>query len=134
MDKFRGIYLDYSINRIFLGGKFYLWHHRLYSPLKESKLPILSTTEIQADSGYQGIQKKHTHWKIPHKGKNKIPLTKEQKKENHQLSSSRVVVENVIRELKIFRIIAEKYRNRRKQFGLRLNLLAAIVNFQNDLC
>ena len=91
-------------------------------------MPILSTTEIQADSGYQGIQKKYTNCK------KKIPLTKEQKKENHQLSSSRVVVENVIRELKIFRIIAEKYRNRRKRFGLRLNLLAAIVNFQNDLC
>jgi IS5 family transposase len=101
---------------------------------KESKLPILSTTEIQADSGYQGIQKKYTNCKIPHKGKKKIPLTKEQKKENHQLSSSRVVVENVIRALKIFRIIAEKYRNRRKRFGLRLNFLAAIVNFQNDLC
>ncbi len=97
-------------------------------------MPILSNTEIQADSSYQGIQKKYTNRKMPHKGKKKIPLTKEEKKEKHQLSSSRVVVENVIRELKIFRIIAEKYRNRRKRFGLRLNILSAIVNFQNDSC
>jgi len=97
---------------------------------KESKLPILSSTEIQADSGYQGIQKKHSNCKIPHKGKKKTPLTKVQKKENHQLSSSRVVVENIIRTLKIFKILAEKYRNRRRKFGLRLNLIAAICNAQ----
>jgi hypothetical protein len=101
-----------------------------YRLFKESRLPILKSTEIQADSGYQGIQKKHSNCKIPHKGKKKCPLTKEQKKENHQLSSTRVVVENVIRTIKIFKIVAEKYRNRRKRFGLRLNLIAAICNFQ----
>lgn len=97
---------------------------------KESRLPILKTTEIQADSGYQGIQKKYANCKIPHKGKKKTPLTKVQKKENHLLSSSRVVVENVLRILKIFRILAEKYRNRRRRFGLRLNLIAAIINYE----
>lgn len=101
-----------------------------YRLFKESRLPILESTEIQADSGYQGIQKKYSQSRIPHKGKKKCPLTKQQKKENHQLSSTRVVVENVIRTLKIFKIIAEKYRNRRKKFGLRVNLIAAICNFQ----
>lgn len=101
-----------------------------YRVFKESKLPILTSTEVQADSGYQGIQKKYSNSKIPHKGKKKNPLTEQQKKENHQLSSTRVVVENVIRTLKIFRILAEKYRNRRRRFGLRLNLIAAICNFQ----
>jgi IS5 family transposase len=99
---------------------------------KESRLPILKATEIQADSGYQGIQNKHTNSKIPHKGKKKKPLTKVQKKENQLLSSSRVVVENVLRTLKIFRILAEKYRNRRKRFGLRLNLIAGIINYQTN--
>lgn len=97
---------------------------------KESRLPILTSTEVQADSGYQGIQKKYANSTIPHKSKKKSPLTKSQKKENHLLSSSRVVVENIIRTLKIFRILAEKYRNRRRRFGLRLNLIAAICNFQ----
>jgi IS5 family transposase len=101
-----------------------------YRIFKESKLPIGKSIEIQADSGYQGIQKKHSNSKIPQKGKKKIPLTRQQKKENHKLSSTRVVVENVIRTLKIFRILAEKYRNRRRKFGLRLNLIAAICNFQ----
>jgi IS5 family transposase len=90
----------------------------------------LKATEIQADSGYQGIQKKHANCKIPYKGKKKTPLTKVQKKENQLLSSSRVVVENVLRTLKIFRILAEKYRNRRRRFGLRLNLIAGIINYE----
>jgi hypothetical protein len=101
-----------------------------YRVFKESRLPILESTEVQLDSGYQGIQKKYSNSKIPYKGKKKCPLTKQQKKENHKLSSTRVVVENIIRTLKIFRILAEKYRNRRKRFGLRLNLIAAICNFQ----
>jgi IS5 family transposase len=101
-----------------------------YRLFKESRLPILKSTEIQADSGYQGIQKKYSRCKIPHKGKKKSPLTKQQKRENRQLSSTRVSVENVIRTLKIFKIVAEKYRNRRKKFGLRMNLIAAIFNFQ----
>jgi IS5 family transposase len=97
---------------------------------KESRLPVLKNTKIQADSGYQGIKKRHENSEIPFKGTKKNPLTEEKKKENHKLSSTRVAVENVIRTIKIFKILAEKYRNRRKRFGLRLNLIAAICNFQ----
>ena len=53
---------------------------------------------------------------------------KEDKQQNRIVSSKRVVIENVIRDVKIFRIIAEKYRNRRKKFGLRFNLIAAMYN------
>jgi hypothetical protein len=35
-----------------------------------------------------------------------------------------------LRTLKIFRILAEKYRNRRRRFGLRLNLIAGIINYE----
>jgi IS5 family transposase len=91
---------------------------------------VLKTTLMQADSGYQGIKKMHSNSEIPIKGTKKKPLTTEQKKQNQQLASSRVSVENVLRNLKIFRILSEKYRNRRKRFGLRLNLIAAITNLQ----
>ncbi|KJV57215.1 IS5 family transposase ISOt6 [Orientia tsutsugamushi] len=37
--------------------------------------------------------------------------------------------ENVIGMLKRFKIIADKYRNRRKRFGLRFNLIFGIYNF-----
>ena len=82
------------------------------------------------DTGYQGLQKKHLNTEIPKKRSKKNPLTPVDKKENQRISSSRVTVENVIRSIKIFRIIAEKYRNRRKRFALRLNLIAGIYNYQ----
>lgn len=44
------------------------------------------------------------------------------------LSSERVLNENVIGMLKRFKIISDRYRNRRKRFGLRFNLIAAIYN------
>lgn len=82
------------------------------------------------DSGYQGLQKIHVKTTLPHKKKKKQPLTKEQKKHNKNLASNRVLNENVIGILKRFKIIADKYRNRRKRFGLRFNLIAAIYNWE----
>ncbi|WP_425378409.1 hypothetical protein [Spiroplasma endosymbiont of Polydrusus pterygomalis] len=38
----------------------------------------------------------------------------------------RIVIENVFAILKKFKIITEKYRNRRKSFALRFNLIASI--------
>ncbi|HEY9907692.1 MAG TPA: IS5/IS1182 family transposase, partial [Thermosynechococcaceae cyanobacterium] len=35
--------------------------------------------------------------------------------------------------LKIFRILSERYRNRRRRFGLRFNLIAGIYNFELKL-
>jgi len=40
----------------------------------------------------------------------------------------RVANKYVIGALKRFRIVAERYRNRWKRFGLRMNLIAAIYN------
>ena len=58
----------------------------------------------------------------------KQPLNKTDKKRNKQLSGIRVFIENVIGMLKRFKILAERYRNRRKRFGLRFNLIAGIYN------
>ena len=99
-----------------------------FNVFKRSRLRMQSTIKCEADTGYQGIAKLHAHSEIPKKKSKKNPLSKADKKQNHILSSSRVVIENVIRDVKIFKIIAEKYRNRRKRFGLRFNLMAAIYN------
>ena len=40
------------------------------------------------------------------------------------------MVEDVMRELKIFKIIAAPYPNKRKRFGLGTNLISAIYNFE----
>jgi hypothetical protein len=65
---------------------------------------------------------------LPKKRTRKNPLTRLEKRTNRDISSRRIVIENIIREVKIFRIIAEKYRNRRRRFALRFNLIAAIYN------
>jgi hypothetical protein len=48
-------------------------------------------------------------------------------------SSERVPCENVIAMLKRFKIIAYRYRNRRRRFGLRFFLIAAIYNKELQL-
>ena len=47
---------------------------------------------------------------------------------NRSLAQLRIPVKPVIRSLKIFRILSERYRNRRRQFGLELNLIAGLYN------
>ena len=58
------------------------------------------------------------------------PLTPEQKVANRELASQRIFVEHVIGKLKVFRILSERYRNRRKRFGLRFNLIASLYNLE----
>ena len=86
-----------------------------------------------ADTGYQGINKIVKNSETPNKKSKNKELTREQKKENKELSSKRILVENVIGSLKRFRILSERYRNRRKRFGLRFNLISGVYNFELDL-
>ena len=97
---------------------------------KESFVRVQSNVEMKVDSGYQGLQKIHAKTSLPRKKTKVKPLSKEDKLYNKQLSSVRVLCENVIGMLKRFKIIADKYRNRRKRFGLRFNLIAGIYNFE----
>lgn len=95
---------------------------------KESYEGMKPTIVCLADSGYQGIAKLHANSETPTKKSKKKPLTDEQKEANRELSRRRIFVEHVIGKLKIFRILKERYRNRRKRFGLRFNLIAALYN------
>lgn len=80
------------------------------------------------DTGYTGILKLHPNTEIPKKRSRKNPLSIGDKKKNKEISSKRVIVENVIRDIKRFRIFQCPYRNRRRRFELRFNLVAAIHN------
>ena len=97
---------------------------------KESGVRFKIDTQAITDTGYQGIKKIHANSQLPKKKTKKCPLTSEDKKSNRNLSSKRVLNENVIGMLKRFKIIADKYRNRRKRFGLRFNLIAGIYNYE----
>ena len=90
----------------------------------------------QADTAYKSSKYPSiiTPHKKPRKSKlNTNPvLTTEQKQENRELGKIRIRVEHVIRELKVFRILSERYRNRRKRFSLRMNLVAGMdITYHN---
>jgi hypothetical protein len=89
---------------------------------KNSRCSISSETCLLADSGYQGMLAFHPNSQTPVKKSKLHPLSQEQKASNRMLSRKRILIENIIRRLKIFRILSERYRNRRKRFGLRFNL------------
>ena len=97
---------------------------------KDSRLHMHPKVKTLTDRGYQGISKIHANSGLPKKRTKRRPLTKEEKKQNQQIASDRVLNENVIGMLKRFKIIADKYRNRRKRFGLRFNLIAGIYNWE----
>lgn len=96
---------------------------------KESRTYVHPSLPVQTDTGYLGLNKFHLNSSQPKKRSKKNPLTKEDKRRNREISSSRVLAENVIRRLKIFKIFSERYRNRRRRFGLRTNLIAGLYNF-----
>ena len=108
-------------------GKGRMHDFRLF---KESRTRLHPEVKLKADCAYQGIGKMHQKSEVPHKRSKKRPLTPEQKAYNRSVCSERVLVEHVLRKLKIFRLLAERYRNRRKRFGLRVNLIAGILNYE----
>jgi hypothetical protein len=98
--------------------------------LKQSRLPFVSSQLCLADRGYQGFAKLHQGACTPTKKRRQRPLPSEEKQHNQALARLRVRVEHVIRRFKIFRIFSGRYRNRRQRFGLRLNLIAGLLNSQ----
>ena len=90
-------------------------------------------TKAVVDTGYQGLQRRHANTAIPKKRRKKNPLSASDKARNRDISSKRVPCENVIAMLKRFKIIADRYRNRRRRFGLRFFLIATIYNIELEV-
>lgn len=99
---------------------------------KQSRLPIRKETKIGVDTGYLGILSLHVNSDIPKKKSKHHPLTKEDKLANKVKASARITVEHVNARLKTFKMLGEKYRNRRKRFNLRFNLICALVNLDRS--
>lgn len=101
-------------------------------------LNISPSIQALLDSGYRGVQKKHSNSLFPLKHADDLKKLSteqqvEQKAKNRDISSKRMKIEHIIGRIKRFNILSAQYRNRRKRFGLRLNLICGIVNFQNPL-
>lgn len=97
---------------------------------KTSKLKIPVQVKCLADKGYQGLQNLHVLSHTPKKKPRGTQLTAEDKAANRKLAQQRVVCEHINRSLKIFRLLSERYRNRRHRFNLRFNLIAGLYNYE----
>jgi len=67
----------------------------------------------------------------PYKATKTKPLDAEEKEYNRALSRIRVKVENIIGDLKTFRILSDRYRNKCKRYNVKFNIIAGIVNLKN---
>jgi len=92
---------------------------------------VCESIKVQGDSGFQGILKLHKNSETPKKKPRGGVLSFEEKLENRRISRERVFVENIIAKFKVFKIVANKYRNRRKRFELRTSLICGILNYEN---
>ena len=97
--------------------------------LKESRTHVKAETVLQADTGYWGLAQIHANSLLPKKRSKSHPLTDQERRSNREISRKRIFIEHAIRFVKRFRILSERYRNRRKRFALRFSLIAGICNF-----
>ncbi len=84
------------------------------------------------DRGYQGAQHVDagTEVILPIKKNPGGKLTDEQKEYNRIHSKIRVLVENVIRRIKTFRIMSYRYRNRLRKYDLANSIVCGLVNLR----
>lgn len=104
--------------------------------------PGLSDVEAIVDLGYQGIVERYPTLEtihIPHKKPRKTKanpnpcLTPQQKKENRSIGRARVAVEHLIGDLKVFRILSDRFRNRIDQMADQaIVLVAGLCNLKNN--
>lgn len=86
--------------------------------------------KVKADSGYQGIEQLHVNSLIPKKGSKKKLLSAADKEANTKLAKERVATEHIIARIKVFRIMAERYRNRRAKHTITVWLICGIYNYE----
>ena len=104
-----------------------------FALFKASGIHFHPLTESLQDSGYQGINQYHHNSYTPKKKPKKGELSPLEKEYNRELAKERIGIEHVNRRLKIFKIFSDRYRNRRRRYGLRCNLIAAIYNYELSL-
>ena len=93
---------------------------------RESQVEFEASQKFKADLGYIGENQIET----PHK-KNKFQkLSIEQKQQNKEISTQRIIVEHIIRLLKIFRIAQERFRLRSKHYDQVIQVVCGLVRLR----
>lgn len=93
--------------------------------------PLPKGAKTYVDGGYQGLQKTNPQTELPFKKSKNRPLEPDEKDYNGALSRIRVKVENVLAQIKVFKILSERYRNKRKRYNIKFKIIAGLVNLKN---
>lgn len=99
--------------------------------IRKEETPLPRNSDKYADSGYQGLQKIASRVILPFKRKKGQSLSLEQKQHNRRLASFRIKIEHKFREIKVFKVMSEVYRNFGKKHNLRFNIIAGIINLKH---
>lgn len=99
--------------------------------LHKEEPPLHPKSRTFADSGYQGLDKLHAETELPYKATKTKPLDREEKEYNRALSRVRITIENIFGDIKIFKILSDRYRNKRKRYNVKFKIIAGIVNLKN---
>ena len=97
--------------------------------LKKTADELPKILKFLADSGYQGIKGLFEKSLTPKKKSKNNPLSTTDKELNRLISSIRISIEHLNCQLKIFRIIGEKYRSKIDTFYNRFLLICCFYNF-----
>lgn len=100
-----------------------------FNLFKNSTKDLSKLLKFLADSGYQGIQNLFKNSLTPKKKSKYNPLTDEDKELNKLISSNRIAIEHVNSQLKVFKILSERYRNRKNSFIPRAIFICSLYNY-----
>lgn len=96
---------------------------------KSEKLP--SCLDIYADGAYRGLEKEYPNILLPVRKKRAVPLSEEEKRHNKYLELIRNSIERKFREMKIFQIFYQTYRNAKHSHAIKVAIIAGIVNLKS---
>lgn len=99
--------------------------------LYKKEPPLPPGARAYVDLGYQGLDKVHKQTEVPYKKPKGGELDKDEKLYNRALSRIRVKIENVLAEIKRFRILSDRYRNKGRRYNVKFKIIAGIVNLKN---
>jgi hypothetical protein len=128
------IYYRSSISQEFLGYLFGIDDSRVCRLIKKIEPLLARTVAIRKDRQLwqeEGESLIIDATELPYKKPRNGKLDMEEIEYNTRLSGLRVKVESTLCKIKVFRTLIDRYRNKRKGYSLKFNIIAGIVNLKN---
>ena len=104
---------------------------KMFKSSKIFTVQSIQKANTKLDSGFQGVKQYLPNSHIPIKKSKHHILTSEEKQHNTTLAKKRIKIENINREIKVFRICKETRRHKQKKHNLFWTIVAGMLNFKH---